>query len=84
MDDVTLPPELERFAEDAIAAGRHRDLSEPVATGLRLLQRQEQARADFVASLEAAETEAEREGWHSLDDVLSEADRIIAGKRDAA
>ena len=31
-----------------------------------------------------AEAEAEREGWHSLDDVLAEADAIIAAKRDAA
>jgi antitoxin ParD1/3/4 len=84
MDDVTLPPELERFAEEAIAAGRFRDISAVVAAGVSLLQRRELARADFVGSLEAAEAEAEREGWHSLDDVLVEADQIIAAKRDAA
>jgi Arc/MetJ-type ribon-helix-helix transcriptional regulator len=38
MDDVILPPELERFAEEAIAAGRYRDLSELVAAGVSLLQ----------------------------------------------
>ena len=37
-----------------------------------------------VRSLEAAQAEAEREGWHELDDVLAEADQIIAAKRDAA
>ena len=50
MDDVTLPPELERFAEAAVAAGRFRDMSEVVAAGVSLLQRQEQARAELLAS----------------------------------
>jgi putative addiction module CopG family antidote len=84
MDNVTLPPELERFAEEAIAAGRYRDLSDALAAGLRLLQRQEQARAEFVASLEEAEAESDREGWHSLEEVMAEADQIIAAKRAAA
>ena len=34
MDAVTLPPELERFAEEAVAAGRYRDFSELVAAGV--------------------------------------------------
>jgi len=51
---------------------------------MRLLRRQEQARADFVASLEAAEAEAARDVWHSLDEVLAEANQISAAKRDAA
>lgn len=84
MDAVTLPPELERFATEAVAAGRYRTVSEVVAAGVSLLQRQEQARAEFIASLEAAEAESERDGWHSLGEVLAEADRIIAAKRDAA
>ena len=49
MDAVTLPPELERFAEEAVAAGRYRDFSELVAAGVSLVQRRERARADFVA-----------------------------------
>ncbi len=84
METVTLPPELERFAEQAVAAGRYRDVSDALAAGLRLLQRAEAERADFIASLVAAEAEADREGWHSLDDVLAEADQIIAAKRNAA
>jgi antitoxin ParD1/3/4 len=75
MDDVILPPELERFAAEAIATGRYRDLSEVVAAGVSLLRRQERARTDFIASLEAAE--AEREGWHSLDEVMAEAEQIV-------
>ena len=77
MDTVTLPPELERFATEAIAAGRYRDIAEVVAAGVSLLQRAEVARAEFIASLEEAQAEAEREGWHALDDVLAEVDAII-------
>ncbi len=80
---MTLPPELERFANEAIAAGRFRDVAELVASGVSLLQRQEQARSAFITSLEDAEAEAERDGWHSLDDVLAETDTIIASMRDA-
>jgi putative addiction module CopG family antidote len=84
MNHVTLPLDLERFAAEAVAAGRYRDVADVVAAGVSLLQRQERARAEFIASLEEAEAEAERDGWHSLDDVLAEADRIIAAKRAAA
>jgi antitoxin ParD1/3/4 len=77
MDDVTLPPDLERFASEAVAAGRYRDLSEVVAAGVSLLRRAEAERAAFIRSLEEAEAEADREGWHELDDVLAEVDAII-------
>jgi putative addiction module CopG family antidote len=79
MDTVTLPPELERFAEEAVAAGRYRDLSELVAAGVSLLWRAEAERAAFIKSLEEAAAEADREGWHELDDVLAEVDAIIEG-----
>ena len=81
MDGMTIPPELERFAEEVVAAGRYRDMSEVVAAGISLLQRQETARAAFIKSLEDAEAEGERDGWHSLEDVLAEADKIIASMR---
>lgn len=84
MENVTLPPELERFATEAVAAGRYRDLPDVLAAGVKLLQQAEAEVATFVDSLEAARAEADRDGWHSLDEVLAEADRIIAAKRDAA
>ena len=77
MDDLTLPPELERFAEEAVATGRFRDVSAVVAAGVSLLQRAEAERAAFIRSLEEAQAQAEREGWHELDDVLAEVDAII-------
>ena len=39
MDNVILPPELERFATEAVAAGHYRDVSDVVAAGVTLLQR---------------------------------------------
>ena len=66
---TTLPPDLERFATEAVAAGRYRTVAEVVAVGVSLLQRQEAARAEFVASLEAAEAEGEREGFLTADEV---------------
>jgi antitoxin ParD1/3/4 len=77
MNALTLPPDLERFAADAVASGRYRDVSELVAASLALLQRAEADRVVFIRSLEAAQAEAEREGWHELDDVLAEVDAII-------
>jgi Arc/MetJ-type ribon-helix-helix transcriptional regulator len=59
--------------------------SDVVAAGLSLLQREEHARAAFINSLQEAESESERDGWHNLDDVLADMDAIIAAaERDAA
>jgi len=69
MDTITLPPELVRFAEEAIATGRYRDMDELVRTGVNLLRRLEEERRGFVASLQAAEAEADRVGCVSLEQV---------------
>ena len=79
MDGVTLPSRPEQFAADAVAAGDFRDSTDVVAAGIRLLREQRTARAAFVRSLEEAEAEADRDGWLSLDEVMAEADSIIAG-----
>jgi putative addiction module CopG family antidote len=84
MDDVTLPPELKRFAEEAVAAGRFRDVSAVVAAGVSLLQRQEQARAELLASVLAAEEEAEREGCVSGQEMLARVRARLAEKYGAA
>ena len=75
---MTLPPELEQFAADAVAAGRYRDVAEVVAAGVELIRNRDKARAEFLASLDAAQREGEQNGFHSLDDVLAELDAIIA------
>jgi putative addiction module CopG family antidote len=61
MDGLTLPADLERFATGAVAAGRYRNLSDMVAAGVALLQHQDSARAELLASALAARQKAERD-----------------------
>ena len=84
METVTLPLELERFATEVIAAGRYRDVSDVVVAGVRLLQRQEQARAELLASVLAAEEEADREGCMTGDEMLARVRARLAEKYGAA
>ena len=77
MNVVKLPPELESFAAGAFASGRYRDVAEVLAAGVRLLQRQEEARAAFVTSLEEAEAEGEQLGFCTLEDIDAEMRGII-------
>jgi putative addiction module CopG family antidote len=77
MATVTLTPDLERFAADAVANGRYRDVGEVVQAGVTLLQRAEVERAAFVASLEAAEAESESEGFLTVDEVHREMNDLI-------
>ena len=78
MDSVTLPPELARFAAEAVASGRYRDVAEVVRAGVGLVRRLEAERAAFIASLEAAQAEGERDGFFTIDEVAAELDAIIA------
>lgn len=84
MDNVTLPPELERFATEAVAAGRYRDVSEVVAAGVSLLQRQEQARAELLTSVLAARDESDRSGYLDGDEVAERVRATIARRANAA
>jgi antitoxin ParD1/3/4 len=77
MDAVTLPPDLERFANEAVAQGRFHDVAEVVRAGVSLLQRAEAERAAFEASLEAAEAESEREGFLTIEEVHQEMSQLI-------
>ncbi|HME20396.1 MAG TPA: type II toxin-antitoxin system ParD family antitoxin [Acetobacteraceae bacterium] len=77
MATVTLTPDLERFAADAVANGRYRDVSAVVQASMSLLQRAEAERAAFVASLEAAEAESERDGFLAVDEVHREMNDLI-------
>ncbi len=84
MNAVTLPPDLQRFAEDAVASGRYRDVSDLVAAGVSLLRRQEQARAELLASVLASKEEAGREGCVSGDEMLARVRARLAEKYGAA
>jgi putative addiction module CopG family antidote len=83
VDNVTLPPELERFAAEAVAAGRYRDVSDVVVAGVRLLQRQDEARAELLASVLVAKEESDREGYLTGDEVAARVRATIARKANA-
>jgi antitoxin ParD1/3/4 len=75
--NVSLTPELERFAREVVAEGRYNNVSEVVRDGLRLLQDAAERRRAFTKSLEDAIAESDRDGYVSLDDALAEVDAII-------
>lgn len=76
--DAGLSPELERFAIEAVASGRYHDRTAVIAAGLELLRRQEVARAGLLASVLAAEAEADREGTVGGDEVLARVEARLA------
>ena len=84
MGNVTLPPELERFASEAVATGRYRDVSAVVAAGVSLLQRQEQARAELLASVVAAKDESDQDGCLTGNEVAAQVRATIARRANAA
>jgi hypothetical protein len=49
-----------------------------VAAGVRLLQRQNEARSDFVASLDESIAEGERDGFFNIEEVECDIDEVIA------
>lgn len=79
--DIRLTPELERFAQSCVASGRFNNVSEVVRSGLRLLQDAEERRAAFVASLEAAVAEGERDGFLTAEDVQADVQAAIDAAR---
>lgn len=74
---MTLTPELERFATEAVAAGRYRDLAEVVQAGVSLLQRSEAEVTAFVTSLDEAQAEGERDGFFAIEDVHREMTEML-------
>lgn len=84
MDGMSLPPELMRYAAEAVAAGRYRDVGEVLAAGVELLRQRDAARASFLASVLAAEEEADREGCASGDEMLARVRARLADKHSAA
>jgi antitoxin ParD1/3/4 len=77
MPNVSLTPELERFAEACVQSGRYNSVSEVARAGLRLLQQTEAQRREFLAMLDRAEAEGEREGFATVEDVEAELEAAI-------
>ena len=86
MDGITLPPELDQFATEAVASGRYGSRDDVVAAGLSLLRQadaevtgffgslDDAQMAAFAASLDAAEAEGERLGFATIEEVMRETD----------
>lgn len=79
--NVHLTPELERFAQGCVEAGRFNNVSEVVRSALRLLQDVEDRRAAFVSSIEAATAEGDRDGFISSNAVEAEVMTAIEAVR---
>ena len=82
--NVILPPELETYTAEAVAAGRYRNSDEGLVAGLQLLRRQEDARAQLLASVQAAKDEADRHGWLTGDEVIRRAEATITRRTGTA
>lgn len=72
MPNVSITPELERFAEACVESGRYSSVSEVTRAALRLLQEAEARREALLASLQEAEAEGEREGFLTADEVAAD------------
>jgi Arc/MetJ-type ribon-helix-helix transcriptional regulator len=80
MNDMILPPDLERFAADAVASGRYRDRADLLAASVTLLREAEAARAAFRESVMAAQEESDRIGYVTGDEMLARIDAMLARK----
>lgn len=80
MNAILIPPELEQYAAEAVAAGHYRDMADVVRAGIEMLLRRDQARAELLASVVAARDEADRVGYLSADDVATHVRETIARK----
>ena len=82
--NISITPELGAFLQSRVASGRYQTTSEVVREGLRLLEREEQGRAQALASLKAkldcGIAEAARGELLDGDDVFDELKTLIAGR----
>jgi antitoxin ParD1/3/4 len=79
MPNVSLTPELERFAEECVRSGRYSNISDVTRAALRLLQDAEQRRRAFLDMLTAAEAQGEAQGFIGPDELAAELDAAIEG-----
>ena len=84
MDGMTLPPDLEQFAADAVAAGRYRDVGEVVAAGVALLKQRDSDRSALLRSVLEAQAEGDRLGYLTGDEVAVHVRQTIARKAGSA
>jgi antitoxin ParD1/3/4 len=78
---IRLTPELESFAQGCVASGRFGDVDEVFEQAMRLLREAEERRAAFVASLEEARAESDRDGYYTREEVETRLRATIAAAR---
>ena len=75
---------LEKVVNDLVENGRYNSKSEVLREGVRLVQEREARLRELEASLEAAQVEAERDGWLDAEAVFDELKaRYAAGRKTA-
>ena len=78
MTELSLTPDLERFAEACVASGRYESVSAVARAGLQMLIEREARREAFVDSLVAAEAEGVREGSATIAEMEAEMRAALA------
>ena len=78
MNVIALPPDLEHFATEAVAAGRYRDVPAVVEAGVSLLRRTELARAALLASVQEARDEGDRAGYQTEEELIMRVEARLA------
>ena len=77
MTAITLPPDLEAWAEAEVAAGRGKSVEDVARNAISRYRAQMEA---FRQSLDDAEAEADRDGWLDSEAVFSELKARYAGR----
>ena len=67
----------ERFAAEVVASGCYRDVADVVGAALDRLKRLEAHRAVLLDSVIAAEQEGERDGFLTIDEVMTDAEAFL-------
>lgn len=84
MDGMSLPPNLEQFVAEEVAAGRYRDFDEVVRAGIDLLKQRAKARSALLASVLAAQEEGDRLGYLTGEEVAAHVRETIARRTGTA
>ena len=75
---------LEKVVTDLVENGRYNSKSEVLREGVRLVQEREARLRELEASVEAAEAEANRDGWLEAEDVFENLKARYSGHRKTA
>ena len=81
---MSLPPDLEQFVAEEVAAGRYRDFDEVVRAGIDLLKQRSKARSALLASVLAAQEEGDRLGYLTGEEVAAHVRETIAQRTGTA